>query len=192
MTLSANLRRCVLGGALLASSALRTQAQHGGRGPGGLGGGPGGPGGGNPGAMGSNPNGDFGNRGPGGGGFGGNSAAPRTGLQLAPPGRWWNDKRVARSLNLRADQQHRMDDILAANKGTLIGLYSNLKHEEDRLTSMSREDLQDEGKVFAGIDRVAQARADLEKANAHTLLQIRKELDAQQLAELDREVAPGR
>ena len=85
-----------------------------------------------------------------------------------------------------------MDDILAANKGTLLSLYSNLKHEEDRLTSMSREDLQDEAKVFAGIDRVAQARADLEKANAHTLLQIRKELDAQQLAELDREVASWR
>lgn len=85
-----------------------------------------------------------------------------------------------------------MDEILNANKNTLLTLYSNLKHEEDRLSSMSREDLQDESKVFAGIDRVAQARADLEKASAHTLLQLRKELDAQQLEQLDREIAAGR
>lgn len=137
--------------------------------------------------------GDFGNRGNAGhGSFDNRNSAPRNGPQLAPPGRWWDDKKTVRTLNLRPDQQHRMDDILAANKGTLLNLYSNLRHEEDRLTSMSREDLQDESKVFAGIDRVAQARADLEKANAHTLLQIRKELDGQQLAELDREVAASR
>ena len=54
---------------------------------------------------------------------------------------------------------------------------------------MSTSELSDESKIFASIDRVAQARAELEKANAHILLQIRKELDASQLAALDREIA---
>ncbi len=184
-------------GALFLCTALCAHAQrggggnHGGGGPGGPGGGGYAGGGGNPVGMNGSGGGDYGNRGAGGSGNFGNGS-PRNGLQLAPPGRWWDDKKTAKTLNLRPDQQHRMDDILAANKGTLLNLYANLKHEEDKLTSMSREDLQDEAKVFAGIDRVAQARADLEKANVHTLLQIRRELDAQQLAALDQEIGASR
>jgi hypothetical protein len=52
--------------------------------------------------------------------------------------------------------------------------------------------LQDETKVFAAIDRVSQARADLEKANVHLLLQIRQQLDPSQLEQLDREIANAR
>lgn len=198
------VRSRVLYTTLLACLALSAPAQRGGGGGGGgrPGGGPGGPGGGPGGPGGFAGGGNFGNMGGPGGGFGDrspdnsgslrNNAPPRVGPQLAPPGRWWDDKKTAKNLNIRADQQRRMDDILSANKSTLLSLYSNLRREEERLTSMSREDLQDEAKVFAGIDRVAQARADLEKANAHTLLQIRKELDAQQLSELDKAIAGGR
>lgn len=114
---------------------------------------------------------------------------PRNAPQLGPPGRWWDDKKIARNLNLRGDQQRKMDDIFNAGKGNLLQLYSNLQREEGRLSTMSSSDLADENKVFASIDRVAQARADLEKANAHILLQIRKELDAQQLSALDKEIA---
>ncbi len=114
---------------------------------------------------------------------------PRNAPQLGPPGRWWDDRKMARNLNLRGDQQKRMDDIFDLGKGNLLQLYSNLQREESRLGAMSSAELSDESKVFASIDRVAQARAELEKANAHILLQIRKELDASQLAALDREIA---
>lgn len=114
------------------------------------------------------------------------------GPQLGPPGRWWDDKRLVKTLSLRADQQRKMDDIFNANKGQLLNLYANWQREEARLTSMSPADLQDEAKVFANIDRVAQARAELEKENAHILLQIRHELDAEQLARLDHEIASTR
>ena len=112
-----------------------------------------------------------------------------TAPQLSLPGRWWDDKKNVKLLNLRSDQQSRMDDIFEANKGNLKSLYDNLKQEEQHFGSMSHEDLQDETKVFAEIDRVAQARADLEKANFHILLQIRKEMDPGQVAALDREIA---
>ena len=39
--------------------------------------------------------------------------------------------------------------------------------------------------LFAQIDRVAQARADLEKATTHLMLQVRKEMDADQITRLD-------
>jgi len=125
-----------------------------------------------------------------GGGYGNMTVpVPRHGPQLGPPGRWWDDKRTVRALGLRSDQQRKMDDIFNANKGQLENLLGNLQREEQRLSSLNREDLQDENKVFAAIDRVTVARAELEKASAHVLLLIRKEMDGGQLAALDRETA---
>jgi Spy/CpxP family protein refolding chaperone len=114
---------------------------------------------------------------------------PRMGLQLGLGGRWWDDHGTARKLNLNPDQQHRMDDIFEANKPTLINLYTNLQHEEINLAGLSHTDLQDETKVFAAIDRVSHARSDLEKENAHILLQIRQQLAPQQLEALDHAIA---
>ena len=114
---------------------------------------------------------------------------PRMGLQLGLGGRWWDDHGTARKLNLNPDQQRHMDTIFEANKPTLINLYTNLQREEMNLAGLSRTDLQDETKVFAAIDRVSQARTDLEKENAHILLQIRQQLDPQQLDTLDHQIA---
>ena len=188
-------RRTVQFARFAALTALLTLPAFAQRGPGGEHGGgmgPGGPGGfGDRGMMGmGRPGGDFGRGNPN-TGFGG-SAPPLRGPQLGLPGRWWDDKRMSRSVTLRPDQQRRMDDIFNANKGQLLSLYSNLQHEEQKLATMPSADLQDEAKVFAGIDRVAQARADLEKENAHILLQIRKELDGEQLSRLDKEIANNR
>ena len=130
-----------------------------------------------------NGNGDFGR------GNLGAGAAPVRGPQLGPAGRWWDDKRFAKAITLRPDQQRRMDEIFESNKGQLLNLYANWQREESRLTSMTPAELQDESKIFANIDRVTQARADLEKENAHILLQIRHELDGDQLAKLDKETA---
>jgi Spy/CpxP family protein refolding chaperone len=132
----------------------------------------------------------------GGGGFAGHyggdgSYGPpmRSGPQLGPPGRWWDDHKMVKTLKLRPDQQRRMDDIFEASKPQLVGAYETFQREELRLAAMPAADLQDESKVFAGIDRVEQARATLEKESAHIILQIRHELDADQLARLDKELA---
>ena len=117
---------------------------------------------------------------------------PRMGLQLGLGGRWWDDHHTARKLNLSSDQQQRMDNIFEANKPTLVNLYANLQHEEMNLASLSPADLKDENKVFAAIDRVSHASSDLEKENAHMLLQIRQQLDPDQLQTLDHEIASSR
>jgi Spy/CpxP family protein refolding chaperone len=113
----------------------------------------------------------------------------RSGLQLGLGGRWWDDHKTVKKLSLRPDQQQRMDNIFEANKPTLITLYFNLQREQTRLASLPPADLQDETKVFAAIDRVSQARNDLEKQNAHMLLQMRQQLDPQQLQALDRQIS---
>lgn len=117
---------------------------------------------------------------------------PHLGLQLGLAGRWWDDTKTVKKLNLRNEQQHKMDDIFEANKPTLLNLYGNLQREETRLESLPPGDLQDESKVFAAIDRVALARTELEKAKVHVLLQIRQQLDPEQVSQLDREIANSR
>lgn len=175
-------------GALLAAPAA--MAQHGGH----PGGGGGMPGMGFPGGAGPGNSGVFGDR----GGFPratppprnpadatGTNSTMRGGLQIGPPGRWWDDKHFAKDLKLRSDQQKRMDSIFEANRGSLLRSFQGLEQEQGRLEVLTHAKTLDESALFAQIDRVAQARAELEKANAHYLLQIRGEMDADQISRLE-------
>jgi Spy/CpxP family protein refolding chaperone len=167
-------------------------AQHGG--PGGPGGGPGGmPGGGGmpgpggmPGGIGA-PNGMNipGSPPPRGNGNDGTNSTMHGGLQLAPPGRWWDDKGFAKSLGLRPEQKKKMDEIFNANKGSILERFQSLQREEDQLDAATSAPQLDEAKIFAAIDQVAQSRAALEKANAHMLLLIRAEMDQKQTQRLE-------
>jgi Spy/CpxP family protein refolding chaperone len=107
------------------------------------------------------------------------------GLQLGPPGRWWDDKHFAKQLHLRPEQQHRMDAIFEQNRAALLNRYESLEQEELRMVALTHAHTLDENALFTQIDRVEQARADLEKANTHLLFQIRSEMDSDQLADIE-------
>jgi Spy/CpxP family protein refolding chaperone len=110
----------------------------------------------------------------------------RVGLQLGPPGqRWWDDRGYVKSLKLRADQQSRMDAIFEQNRNALLSRFEGLQQAEAEMEQLSNSSVPDEGALFSQIDRVAQARAELEKANTHMLLQIRKEMDPDQIKRLE-------
>jgi Spy/CpxP family protein refolding chaperone len=110
----------------------------------------------------------------------------RPGLQLGPPGRWWNDHGFAKNLKLRPEQQTRMDTIFEQNRGALLSRFEGVQQAQMQLETLSRSPSPDEAALFAQIDRVAQARAELEKANTHLLLQLRKEMDADQINRLEK------
>jgi Spy/CpxP family protein refolding chaperone len=110
----------------------------------------------------------------------------RPGLQLGPPGRWWDDKSIVKSLKLRPDQQAHMDAIFEQNRGALLTRLEGVQQAEQQMAELAKSPTLDEGALFAQIDRVAQARADLEKANTHMLLQIRREMDADQIKRLEK------
>ena len=110
----------------------------------------------------------------------------RPGLQLGPPGRWWDDKSFAKSLKLRSDQQTKMDAIFEQNRPALLAGYQGLQQAEAQMDEISKSPNPDEATLFAGIDRVAQARAELEKVTTHYLLQIRKEMDQDQIQRLEK------
>lgn len=121
---------------------------------------------------------------------GARSGRMRGGFQLGPPGRWWNDDAFAHSLGLDPGQQHRMDDIFNASKAQLVSLYRGLRREESQLDKLSRARVLDEAQIDAQIDKVVQARGELEKADAHMLLEIRKQMTPEQTARLDEHRPP--
>jgi Spy/CpxP family protein refolding chaperone len=115
----------------------------------------------------------------------GRRSTMRGGLQLGPPGRWWDDKEFAQELGLSAAQARRMDEIFEANRGTLLQLYHSLEQQESILEQLTQGNHLREEPIFQQIDRVSAARAALEKASAHMLLQIRKQMTEEQTARLD-------
>jgi Spy/CpxP family protein refolding chaperone len=104
--------------------------------------------------------------------------------RIAPPGMWWKDPSTIQKLSLTDDQQKKMDGIFQQSRLHLIDLKANLEKQEVILQPMLDANPPDTNKVLAQIDHVAQARADLEKANAKMLLGIRGVLTADQWTKL--------
>jgi Spy/CpxP family protein refolding chaperone len=123
-------------------------------------------------------------RGPGGPG------GPGGPLRLGPPGRWWDDPEFIKKLGLSDDQQKKMDDIFNSARLKLIDLSASVQKEEAIMEPLVAADPPDENKLLAQIDRVAQARAELEKANARMLLGIRSQLTHEQWLKLKAERPP--
>lgn len=146
----------------------------GGHGPGGSMG-PGGPGG--PSAPGSSPTSTSGMGGP-----GSSAAVPHFG----PVGRWWDDKSVVRAVGLSKEQQRSMDSVFDANKQAILSTYKTFLAEQTKLSALSKQTNANQAQVFAAIDAVNEARAALQKANTQMLLQIRKQMDAEQIARLQK------
>jgi Spy/CpxP family protein refolding chaperone len=108
------------------------------------------------------------------------------GLQVGPPGRWWDDKHYAKQLKLTEDQQRRMDGIFEQSRPVLLNRLETLEKEEQRMEVLTHAKTLDESALFSQIDRIEQARADLGKANTHYQVQLRNELDADQIAHLEK------
>jgi Spy/CpxP family protein refolding chaperone len=112
---------------------------------------------------------------------------PRAGLQLGPPGqRWWDDKGFVKSLKLRPEQQAKMDAIFEQDRPALLTRLQGVQQAETQMEQLSSSPAPDEAALYAQIDRVAQAHAELEKATTHMLLQLRREMDPDQIKRLEK------
>jgi Spy/CpxP family protein refolding chaperone len=100
--------------------------------------------------------------------------------QRGARGQWWNNPVLAEKIKLTDDQRKAMDQILLQHRETLIDLRGGVEKAELGMEPLMREDQPNEAKILAQIDKVAQARAELEKANARFLLAIRAKLSPEQ------------
>ena len=73
-----------------------------------------------------------------------------------------------------------MDATLLAHREKLVDLHANLQKAELEMEPLMGDDQPNESKILAEIDKIAAARAELEKANARFLLGIRAKLTADQ------------
>jgi Spy/CpxP family protein refolding chaperone len=99
-------------------------------------------------------------------------------------GKWWNNPRVVADLKLTDDQRKAMDGILLEHREQLIDLRAGVDKAELGMEPLMGQDQPDEARILAQIDKVAQARAELEKANARFLLALRAKLTPEQWKQL--------
>jgi periplasmic protein CpxP/Spy len=99
-------------------------------------------------------------------------------------GRWWNNPKLVERLKLTEAQRKAFDGILLEHREKLIDLRGNVEKAELEMEPLMSADQANEVKILAQIDKVAQARAELEKANARFLLAIRAKLTPEQWKQL--------
>jgi periplasmic protein CpxP/Spy len=105
-------------------------------------------------------------------------------LLPGPHGKWWDNPQVAQQLGLSADQKKKMDDIFQQNRLKLVDLHAAVQKAEITMEPLVAADQPDVARIEKQIDNVAQARAELEKANARMLLGIRGVLTPEQFQKL--------
>jgi Spy/CpxP family protein refolding chaperone len=114
--------------------------------------------------------------------------APRMTLMRGPgEGKWWKNPELAQKLGLTDDQISKMEKIFQDHRLQLIDLHAALEKQEVLLEPMINAEHPDEQQTLERIDKVAQARADLEKSNARMLFAIRNVLTPEQWKQLQSE-----
>ena len=91
---------------------------------------------------------------------------------------------VVQRLSLTPDQTKKMDGIFEQSRLQLIDLKANLEKQNTMLEPLLSANPPDTAKALAQIDKVAEARAELEKADARMLLGIRGVLTPEQWTKL--------
>jgi Spy/CpxP family protein refolding chaperone len=105
-------------------------------------------------------------------------------MGIVPPGAWWKNPNVVTLLALTPDQQKRMDDILLQSRIQLIHMKASLEEEQLKLEPLLNTNPLDQSRALAQISKIADLRADLEKADAKMLLSLRGVLTADQWTKL--------
>ena len=107
-----------------------------------------------------------------------------------PGGKFWTNTDLAQKIGLTADQTRQMEKIFQDSRLQLIDKVAAVQKAEVQLEPMIQADRPDENAVLAQIDKIAQARADLEKTNARMMLGIRQVMSAEQWTQL-KSLAPA-
>ncbi|ADV81527.1 Spy/CpxP family protein refolding chaperone [Terriglobus saanensis] len=106
---------------------------------------------------------------------------------ILPLGIWWKNPELTARIGLSPDQQKRIEDTFMQSRIQLIHLHASIEEEQLKLEPLLSTNPIDQGKALAQINKVADLRADMEKANAKMLLSIRGVLTADQWTKLQAE-----
>jgi Spy/CpxP family protein refolding chaperone len=110
---------------------------------------------------------------------------------MGPHGMWWKSPEIVTAIGLTPDQQKKIEDLFIQSRTQLIQLHAKLETEQLQLGPVLDANPVDQPKAMAAIDKIANSRADLEKADAKMLLSIRGVLTPEQWTKLQAQ-HPGR
>jgi Spy/CpxP family protein refolding chaperone len=108
-------------------------------------------------------------------------------MGIVPPGTWWRNPETVKEVNLSPDQTKHMDEIFRQNRIELIHLKASLEEEQLNLEPLLNANPPDTNRALSEISKIADLRANLEKANAKMLLALRAVLTADQWTKLQSE-----
>jgi Spy/CpxP family protein refolding chaperone len=106
------------------------------------------------------------------------------GMDFGAPGQWWKNSDLLKEIGVNADQVQKIEKIFQDHQIQLIDFRAALEKQEAILRPLMEADQPDESQVIAQIDKVAQARATLEKSNVEMLFATRRVLTNEQWKKL--------
>jgi Spy/CpxP family protein refolding chaperone len=100
-------------------------------------------------------------------------AQAQQGFRELPPGKWWKQPLVIRELGLTGDQQARIEALWIQNRRVLIDLKTELDRRHIDLSALLAQPQADEDAVLKAYDRMAAARAEIDRAGFLMRLRIK-------------------
>jgi Spy/CpxP family protein refolding chaperone len=97
-----------------------------------------------------------------------------------PDGKWWKRPRLAAEINLTPEQSREIEKIFVHARTKLIDLKADLEKKQLALQSSMEDQAADRRAVEKEIGAVEQARAELQKARALMVLDIKQVLKPEQ------------
>ncbi|HYH01076.1 MAG TPA: periplasmic heavy metal sensor [Terriglobales bacterium] len=98
--------------------------------------------------------------------------------------RWWKNSEVVQKLGVSEAQVQQIERIFQDSRMRLIDAKAALEKQEVQLEPLIQADNPDEGQITSQIEKVAAARAELEKTNALMQVAIRRVLTLDQWKKL--------
>ena len=97
---------------------------------------------------------------------------------------WWTNAALMTRLGLTDAQKSRIEATFEANRQNLISSKELLEKEEAQLAKMLAAETVDRSSAFTQINRVIQARGEMERINAGMTLEMREQLTSAQWTQL--------
>jgi Spy/CpxP family protein refolding chaperone len=105
-------------------------------------------------------------------------------------GAWWTNAEFAARLGLTDDQKAKLQRAFDNHRQSLTANTEQLNKEEGQLATLLQAETIDRNAVLAQIDRVVQARGELERTNAAMTLEMREALTRAQWVQVP-QPSPG-
>jgi Spy/CpxP family protein refolding chaperone len=97
---------------------------------------------------------------------------------------WWTNTALVTKLGLTDAQRSRIENTFEAHRQNLTSSKDSLEKEEAQLAKLLEAESIDRGNVFSQINRVIQARGEMERVNATMTLEMREQLTRAQWTQL--------